>query len=207
MFQEGVKPGEETRMPMVPLPVPSLPPTMTSCSCIRISYCLRVIYLLSVHLAELFKISDFFLLTTVICCLANILPLSQTNCSCSGLNDRTCIWCEFICWWNIFSTAKNSCFAPCKGILIPESRKILLMEHGIQLKESRILLMIGIQNARLSWIPLHGVTCYSNYNIIFRASRPHMARKNERNKIVLSPSSFHFFFCLETSASKEQLRV
>ena len=60
MFQEGVKPGEETRMPMVPLPVPSLPPTMTSCSCIRISYCLRVIYLLSVHLAELFKISDFF---------------------------------------------------------------------------------------------------------------------------------------------------
>lgn len=42
MFQEGVKPGEETRMPMVPLPVPSLPPTMTSCSCIRISYCLRL---------------------------------------------------------------------------------------------------------------------------------------------------------------------
>ena len=147
MFQEGVKPGEETRMPMVPLPVPSLPPTMTSCSCIRISYCLRVIYLLSVHLAELFKISDFFfLLTTVICCLANILPLSQTNRSCSGLNDRTCIWCEFICWWNIFSTAKNSCFAPCKGILIPESGKILFMELGIQLKGSGIPLTIRIQN-------------------------------------------------------------
>ena len=145
MFQEGVKPGEETRMPMVPLPVPSLPPTMTSCSCIRISYFLRVIYPLSVHLAEFFHISDFFL-TTVICCLANILPLIQTNHSCSGLNDRTCIWCEFIWWWNIFSTAKNSCFAPCKGILIPESGKILFMELRIQLKGSGIPLTIRIQN-------------------------------------------------------------
>jgi len=54
MFQEGVKPGEETRMPMVPLSVPSLPPTMTSCSCIRISYFLRVIYPFSVHFAEFF---------------------------------------------------------------------------------------------------------------------------------------------------------
>ena len=162
MFQEGVKPGEETRMPMVPLPVPSLPPTMTSCSCIRISYFLRVIYPLSVHLAEFFQISDFFYGCHLLPCQQ--FPLSQTNHSCSGLNDRTCIWCEFLFWWNIFSTAKNSCFAPCKGILIPESGKILLMEQGIHLKESRILLMIGIQNARLSWIPLHGVTCYSNYN-------------------------------------------
>ena len=37
-------------------------------------------------------------------------------------------------------------FAPCKGIRIPESGKILLLESGIQLKESGILLRIGIQN-------------------------------------------------------------
>ena len=42
MFQEGVKPGEETRMPMTAFPVPSLPPSMLSCSCMRMSYILRV---------------------------------------------------------------------------------------------------------------------------------------------------------------------
>ena len=36
--------------------------------------------------------------------------------------------------------------APCKGLRIPESRKILLMESGIQLKESGIHLTIGIQD-------------------------------------------------------------
>lgn len=42
MFQEGVKPGEQTRMPMTAFPVPSLPPSMLSCSCMRMSYILRV---------------------------------------------------------------------------------------------------------------------------------------------------------------------
>ena len=37
-------------------------------------------------------------------------------------------------------------FRPCKGIRIPGSGKILLIESGIQLKESGILLRIGIQN-------------------------------------------------------------
>ena len=37
-------------------------------------------------------------------------------------------------------------FAPCKGIQIPESGKILLMESGIQLKEYGIPLKIVIQN-------------------------------------------------------------
>ena len=37
-------------------------------------------------------------------------------------------------------------FAPCKGIQIPESGKILLMESGMQLKESGILLTIVIHN-------------------------------------------------------------
>ena len=36
--------------------------------------------------------------------------------------------------------------APCKGLRIPESGKILLMESGIQLKESRIHLTIGIRD-------------------------------------------------------------
>ena len=36
--------------------------------------------------------------------------------------------------------------APCKGLRIPESRKILLMESGIQFKESGIHLTIGIQD-------------------------------------------------------------
>ena len=136
MFQEGVKPGEETRMPMVPLPVPSLPPTMTSCSCIKISYFLRVIYPFSVHFAE-FVFDDCHLLP------CQHFPLSQTYRSCSGLND---IWGEFIWWWNVFSTAKNCCLAPCKGILVPESGKIFLMESRIQLKESSIPITIGIQN-------------------------------------------------------------
>ena len=35
---------------------------------------------------------------------------------------------------------------PCKGLRIPESGKILLMESGIQLKESGIPLTIGIQD-------------------------------------------------------------
>ena len=41
---------------------------------------------------------------------------------------------------------KNDDIAPCKGIRIPESRKILLIESGKQPKESGILLTIGIQN-------------------------------------------------------------
>ena len=36
--------------------------------------------------------------------------------------------------------------APCKGLRILESVKILLMESGIQLKESGIHLTIGIQD-------------------------------------------------------------
>ena len=36
--------------------------------------------------------------------------------------------------------------APCKGLRIPESGKILLMGSGIQLKESGIHLTIGIQD-------------------------------------------------------------
>ena len=77
--------------------------------------------------------------------------------------------------------------AQCKGIAIPESGKIMLenpqswaLESGIQLNESEIPRTIGIQipsstdrdwnpvpeirnprcgiqNPRLSWIPLHGV--------------------------------------------------
>jgi len=59
-----------------------------------------------------------------------------------------------------------------KGIRIAESRKFLLVESGIQLKESGIILTIGIQNPsstdkdwnpvggihnpRLSWILLQG---------------------------------------------------
>lgn len=42
MFQEGVRPGDETRMPWTPFPVPSLPPSMLSCSCMRMSYILRL---------------------------------------------------------------------------------------------------------------------------------------------------------------------
>ena len=38
------------------------------------------------------------------------------------------------------------CFAPCKGIQFTETGKILLMESGIQLKESGIPLTIVIQN-------------------------------------------------------------
>ena len=75
-------------------------------------------------------------------------------------------------------------FAPCKGIQIPESGKILLMESGIQVKESGIPLTIVIQNPsstdkywnpvprirnpqceirnpRLSWIPLHEANGFS----------------------------------------------
>ena len=133
MFQEGMKPGKETRMPVVPLPVPSLPPTMTSCSCIKISYFLQVIYPLSVHLAEFFKISDvFFVLTTVVCCLANIFPLRQTNHSYSGLNDRTCIWCEFIWWWNIFRMQ-----------VLLTNTGIQYLESGIHCVESRIQDCLG----------------------------------------------------------------
>ena len=39
-------------------------------------------------------------------------------------------------------------FAPCKGIQIPGTGKILLMESGIQLKESGIPLTIAIQNPK-----------------------------------------------------------
>ena len=42
MLQEGVKPHEETTMPMVAFPIPSLPPSMLSCRCMRMSYVLRV---------------------------------------------------------------------------------------------------------------------------------------------------------------------
>ena len=47
-----------------------------------------------------------------------------------------------------------------KGILVPESRKILLMESGIQLKESGIPLKIGIQNPSSTdkdWNPVPGI--------------------------------------------------
>ena len=67
---------------------------------------------------------------------------------------------------------------PWKGVCIPESRKFLLDESGIQLKESGIQFpltkiwnpvpeirnpRLGIQNPRLSWFPLHGaknVLCF-----------------------------------------------
>ena len=39
-------------------------------------------------------------------------------------------------------------FAPCKGIQFTETGKILLMESGIQLKESGIPLTIAIQNPK-----------------------------------------------------------
>lgn len=42
MLQGGVKPHEETHMPMVAFPIPSLPPSMLSCRCMRMSYVLRV---------------------------------------------------------------------------------------------------------------------------------------------------------------------
>ena len=60
---------------------------------------------------------------------------------------------------------------PCKGVCIPESRKFLLDESGIQLKESGIQVpltkiwnpvpeirnpRLGIQTPGLSWFPLHG---------------------------------------------------
>lgn len=46
--KEGVKPGN-TLVSQLQLPVPSLPQTMQSCSCMKISYLLRVIYSISVH--------------------------------------------------------------------------------------------------------------------------------------------------------------
>ena len=84
------------------------------------------------------------------------------------------------------SDVNNGCrvtvkdFTPCKRIRIAESERFLLVESGIQLKQSGIQLTIGIrnpsstgkvrnlvpgiwnplrgiQNPRLSWIPLHGV--------------------------------------------------
>lgn len=88
MFQEGVKPGEETRMPMVPFPVPSLPPTMISCSCIKISYFLRVIYPFSAHLAEFLKyLMFFFIFDGCHLLLCQHFPLSQTSRRCSSWND------------------------------------------------------------------------------------------------------------------------
>ena len=50
--------------------------------------------------------------------------------------------------WSIMGNVR---LAPCKGIRIPESRNLLLVESGIlgfgiQHKESAILLKIGIQN-------------------------------------------------------------
>ena len=88
-------------------------------------------------------------------------------------------------------------FSPGKGIQIPESAKCLLLESGIwkfylvesgildlefiiQLKETGMALTIGvrnpssfdkesgIQNPRLSWIPLHGA---NNYVVIFKESQ------------------------------------
>ena len=47
-----------------------------------------------------------------------------------------------------------------KGILVPESRKMLLVESGIQLKESGIPLKIGIQNPSSTdkdWNPDPGI--------------------------------------------------
>ena len=46
--KEGVKPGN-TLVSQLQLPVPSLSQTMQSCSCMKISYFLRVIYSISVH--------------------------------------------------------------------------------------------------------------------------------------------------------------
>lgn len=42
MFQEGVKPGEESRLPMLAFTIPSLPPSTLSCHCLRLSYVLRL---------------------------------------------------------------------------------------------------------------------------------------------------------------------
>ena len=88
------------------------------------------------------------------------------------------------------SDVNNGCrvtvkdFTTCKGIRIAESERFLLVESGIQLKESGIRLTIGIrnpsttdkdwnpvpgnrnprrgiQNSRMSWIPSHGVEDFS----------------------------------------------
>ena len=90
-------------------------------------------------------------------------------------------------------------FAPCmacKGIQITETGKMLLMESGIQLKESAIPLTIRIviqnlsstdknwnpvprirnpqceiRNPRLSWIPLHGANGFSQSDWIFTITK------------------------------------
>ena len=85
-------------------------------------------------------------------------------------------------------------FAPCKGIQMTETRKSLLMESGIQLKESGIPLTIVIQNPssndkywnpvprirnpqceirnpRLSWIPLHEANSFSQSDWIFTITK------------------------------------
>ena len=45
--RDDIRGAGDHHMEMVPLPIPSLPPTMTSCSCIKISYEMKV---LIVHL-------------------------------------------------------------------------------------------------------------------------------------------------------------
>lgn len=40
--KEGGRRGEDIHLQMVPLNVPSLPPSMTSCKCIEISYQVKV---------------------------------------------------------------------------------------------------------------------------------------------------------------------
>ena len=67
-------------------------------------------------------------------------------------------------------------FASCKGIRIPESKKLLPVESGIQLRESGITLTIGIQNPGSidkDWNPVPG--------------NPESTAWNPESKSVLDP--------------------
>lgn len=39
---EGVKRGNDGHFPSLPVPIPAVPPTMSSCKCIKINYELKV---------------------------------------------------------------------------------------------------------------------------------------------------------------------
>ena len=48
--RDDIRGTGDHHMEMVPLPIPSLPPTMTSCSCIKISYEMKVLITVHVYL-------------------------------------------------------------------------------------------------------------------------------------------------------------